>query len=132
MKFSAEQERFLKDNEVGRLATIGKDGLPHVVPVCYMYRSGELWIATDYETRKYHNLLWNKVAMVVDTGYESNRGILIQGRARIYRKGEEFRKVYAAFYRRFNWVKATPWKEGEAPFIKIKPIRKAYWGPRLK
>ena len=45
-----EEERFLKDNEVGRLATISKDGLPHVVPVCYVYRSGGLWIATDYET----------------------------------------------------------------------------------
>ena len=133
MKFNAEQERFLKDNEVGRLATIDKDGLPHVVPVCYIYRLGALWIATDYETKKYRNLLVNdKVAMVVDTGYDSNRGIVIQGRTRIYERGEEFRKTYVAFYKRFNWVRATPWKQGEVPFIKIIPIRKACWGPRLK
>ena len=133
MKFSAEQERFLKDNDVGRLATIDKDGLPHVVPVCYIYRSGALWVATDYETKKYRNLLLNnKIAMVVDTGYDSNRGMVIQGRARIYERGEEFRKAYAAFYKRFNWVKATPWKQGDAPFIKIIPSRKACWGPRLK
>ena len=132
MRFNAEEERFLKDNEVGRLATISKDGLPHVVPVCYMYRSGDLWVATDYETGKYRNLRSNKkVALVVDTGYDSNRGILIQGRAQIYERGKEFRRIYAVFHKKFNWVRANPWKEGEAPFIRIRPIRKAAWGPRL-
>lgn len=48
MKFNIEEVRFLRDNEVGRLATISKNGLPHVVPVCYIYRSESLWIATEY------------------------------------------------------------------------------------
>jgi pyridoxine/pyridoxamine 5'-phosphate oxidase len=88
MRFNTEEERFLKDNEIGRLATVCQDGLPHVIPVCYIYRSGCLWIATDYETRKYQNLLSNnKVALIVDAGYDSNRGILVQGRARIYERG---------------------------------------------
>jgi nitroimidazol reductase NimA-like FMN-containing flavoprotein (pyridoxamine 5'-phosphate oxidase superfamily) len=133
VKFDIEEERFLRDNEVGRLATISEDGLPHVVPVCYVYRSGVLWIATDYETGKYRNLLSNnKVGLVVDAGYDSNRGILIQGRARIYERGKEFREIYDVFYKKFNWVRAAPWKEGEVPFIKIQPVRKASWGPRLK
>jgi nitroimidazol reductase NimA-like FMN-containing flavoprotein (pyridoxamine 5'-phosphate oxidase superfamily) len=133
MKLKIEEERFLSDNEIGRLATIGANGLPHVVPVCYVYRSGSLWVATDYETKKFRNVLSNnKVALVVDTGYDSNRGMLIQGRARIYEKGHEFRKVYAVFFRKFNWVKASPWKEREVPFIKILPTRKACWGPRLE
>lgn len=133
MKFTIEEERFLKDNEVGRLATVSTDGLPHVVPVCYIYLSGALWIATDFETGKYRNLRSNnKAALVVDAGYDSNRGILIQGRARMYKRGQEFRKIYRIFYKKFNWVRAAPWKEGEAPFIKIEPARKACWGPRLK
>jgi len=133
LKFSHEEERILEDNEVGRFATIGKDGLPHVVPVCYIFQRGSLWVATDYGTGKYRNLLSNnKVALVVDVGYDSNRGILIQGRARIYRKGREFRQIYAIFFKKFNWVRATPWKEGEVPFIKITPVHKACWGPRLK
>lgn len=133
MRFNLEEDRFLSDNEVGRLATIDKDGLPHVVPVCYVYRSGGLWIATDYKTGKYRNLMSNdKVALVVDAGYDSNRGILVQGRARIYRRGRKFRTIYAVFYKKFNWVRATPWKEGEVPFVKIEPVRKASWGPTLK
>ena len=133
MKLGIEEERFLKDNEVGRLATICPDGMPHVVPVCYIYRSGALWVAMDYETKKYRNLKSNnKVALIVDSGYDSNRGILIQGRARVWEKGPEFRRVYAEFFKKFNWVRATPWKEGEVPFIEIEPSRKACWGPRFE
>jgi len=132
MKFSSEEERFLEENEVGRLATICPDGMPHVVPVCYIHRSGGLWVAVDYESKKYRNLLSNdKAALVVDAGYDSNRGILVQGQARIYDRGQEYRDVYDAFYKKFNWVRASPWKEGEVPFIKIEPNRKASWGPRL-
>lgn len=133
MKFAREEERFLEENEVGRLATICPDGMPHVVPVCYIYRSGALWVAVDYDSKKYRNLLPNnKVALIVDAGYDSNRGMLVQGRARIFEKGLEFRKAYAAFHKKFNWVRAAPWKEGEAPFIKIEPTRKASWGPKLQ
>ena len=57
MKFAREEERFLQENEVGRLATICPDGMPHVVPVCYIYRSGALWVAVDYDSKKYRNLL---------------------------------------------------------------------------
>jgi nitroimidazol reductase NimA-like FMN-containing flavoprotein (pyridoxamine 5'-phosphate oxidase superfamily) len=133
MRFNEEEKRFLTDNEVGRLATVSKEGLPHVVPVCYIYRSGALWVATDYGTGKYRNILSNnKVALVIDSGYDSNRGLLVQGRARIYKRGPEYRAIYAVFYKKFNWVRATPWKEGEAAFIRIEPIRKASWGPRLR
>lgn len=133
MKFSREEERFLEENEVGRLATICPDGMPHVVPVCYNYRSGGLWVAVDYESKKYRNLLSNdKVALIVDVGYDSNRGLLVQGRARIHEKGGQFREIYAVFHKKFNWVRADPWKEGEAPFIKIEPTRKASWGPKLE
>ena len=127
-EFSKAEERFLATNELGRLATVSSDGMPHVVPVCYIYEVGILLIATDYSTRKYRNLLSNeKVAFVVDT-YRPNRGILVQGNARMLESGPEFRAVYDAFYKKFDWVRADPWKEGEAPFVRIESIRKVSWG----
>jgi len=132
LKFNAGEERFLEENEVGRFATMTKDGFPHVVPVSYIYHCGAFWIATDYQTRKYRNLRsYKKIGLVVDAGYDSNHGMLIQGKAKIYERGREFRKIYAIFNKKFNWVRADPWKEGEAPFIKIQPVRKACWGPGL-
>ncbi len=86
-------------------------------------------MATDYGTRKYRNLQQNdRVALLVDVGYDSNHGLLLQGRAKIFEKGQEFRKIYAVFFRKFAWVRDAPWKEGEAPFVRIKATRKASWG----
>lgn len=81
MRFSRAEKRFIEDNEVGRLATVGPHGFPHVVPVCYVYTSEAFWVATDYETRKYLNLQKNdRVALLVDMGYDSIGGLLVQGR----------------------------------------------------
>jgi nitroimidazol reductase NimA-like FMN-containing flavoprotein (pyridoxamine 5'-phosphate oxidase superfamily) len=129
LQFSRAEQRFLEENEVGRLATVGPDGMPHVVPVCYIFTSGAFWVATDYGTRKYRNLQQNdKVALLVDVGHDSNQGLLLQGRAEIFEKGQEFHTIYEVFFRKFAWVRDAPWKEGEAPFIRIKATRKAGWG----
>ncbi len=37
-------------------------------------------------------------------------------------------RIYAVFHKKFGWVRADPWKEGEAPFIRIKPWWKVSWG----
>jgi PPOX class F420-dependent enzyme/OxyR family protein len=127
-EFSKSEERFLKMNELGRLATVSTDGTPHVVPVCHIYHGGKLIVATDYATKKYRNVLANdRVAFVVDV-YRPNRGILVQGKAQILETGPEFREVYRLFYKKFSWVRADPWKEGEALFITIEPTNKVSWG----
>ena len=40
----------------------------------------------------------------------------------------EFKKLYQKFDKKFEWVRNDPWKEGEAPFIKVKPFSKISWG----
>jgi nitroimidazol reductase NimA-like FMN-containing flavoprotein (pyridoxamine 5'-phosphate oxidase superfamily) len=129
-KFTNSEKRFLDKNEVARLATVSANGIPHVVPVSYAFRNGVFLVAVDYETKKYRNLLHNPhVALVVDAT-RPNRGILIQGCAEIFEKGVEFQSAYKIFHKKFSWVRADPWKPGEAPFIKIKPSTKASWGFR--
>ncbi|HUK50105.1 MAG TPA: hypothetical protein VLV18_03640 [Terriglobales bacterium] len=73
-----------------------------------------------------------KVALVIYAGYDANHGIVIQGLARIVEKGREFREIYDIFHKRFNWVRGSAWKEGEAPFVRIDPVHKAVWGPGLE
>jgi nitroimidazol reductase NimA-like FMN-containing flavoprotein (pyridoxamine 5'-phosphate oxidase superfamily) len=126
--FSKIEERFLKSNEIGRLATISSNGTPHVVPVSYLFKDNAFLIAVDYDTRKFRNLRRNRhTALVVDT-LRPNRGILIQGNAKLIKRGAEFRHTYSQFYSAFGWVRADPWKEGEAPFVRIIPATKASWG----
>lgn len=128
MRFTRAESGFLKKNEVCRLATVSSTGGPHVVPVCFIFHEGFLYIATDYDTRKYKNILRNpRVALAIDV-YKPNRGVSIEGEAEILEGGEEFRRVFKLFHEKFDWVRKDPWGEGEAPFLKIKPLKKVSWG----
>ena len=130
VKFTKNEERFLLEKEVCRIATSHND-IPHVVPVSYIYKNGFFFIATDYSTRKYKNIQANKnIALSVDI-YDSsveNQAIIIQGNVDVIERGEEFKDIYQIFNSKFEWVRNDPWKEGEAPFLKIKPFSKVAWG----
>jgi len=128
MKFTSEETTFLKKNEVCRLATASRDAAPHVTPVCYIFLDGHFYIATDYPTKKYKNVRENpNVALVVDT-YKPHKAVAVEGEAEILERGEEFRRIRELFYRKFDWARKDPWKEGESPILKIKPLKKASWG----
>ncbi|MCQ8898466.1 MAG: pyridoxamine 5'-phosphate oxidase family protein [Hadesarchaea archaeon] len=128
MRFSRREREFLEGNEVGRLATVGSDGLPHVVPVCYLFEGGVFYVATDYGTRKYRNVRENpRAALVVDT-YRPHRAVMVQGEVEVLERGEEFRRIRQRFYERFDWARKDPWEEGEAPILKLRPLRKVSWG----
>lgn len=127
--FSKAERDFLGRNEACRFATC-HDSVPHVVPVSYVFEGGEFYIATDYETKKYKNIMENdKVALTVDV-YSSvgNKAVCIQGRAEIIERGGEFARLYKVFNERFEWVREDPWEEGEAPFLKVTPTGKVSWG----
>jgi nitroimidazol reductase NimA-like FMN-containing flavoprotein (pyridoxamine 5'-phosphate oxidase superfamily) len=118
----------LKSNELCRFATASKKGEPHVVPVSYIWDQDYAYIVTDYGTRKLKNLRENPhAAILIDTG-GTQKLLLISGPVEIIEKGEEYRRLYKLFYSKLSWVKRDPWKEGEAPFIKVTPSFKAGWG----
>lgn len=128
--FSKKERKFLLENEVCRVSTSHNE-VPHVTPVAYIYEKDFLFFATDYETRKYKNLkVNNRIAASIDIYSSSieNKAVLVQGTADIIEKGREFRNLYQKFYKKFEWVRKDPWKEGEAPFIKIKTFNKISWG----
>jgi hypothetical protein len=35
------------------------------------------------------------------------------------------------FYKKFAWVRNDPWKENQAPFLRIKPKTKVSWGIKI-
>lgn len=130
LKFSNLEKNFLERNEACRVATCSQNRTPHVVPVSYLFENGTFYFATDYGTKKLQNIMSNpKVALSVDV-YSSigNKAVCIQGKAHVIDRGEEFERLYKIFYRRFEWVREDPWTEGEAPFVRVEPIRKVSWG----
>jgi nitroimidazol reductase NimA-like FMN-containing flavoprotein (pyridoxamine 5'-phosphate oxidase superfamily) len=129
IKFTENEEKFLETHEEARIATSHQD-VPHVKPVSYIYQNNVFFIATDYNTRTFKNIKINpKVGMVVDI-YSSKKhmAVCIQGSAEILEQGSEFLETYKMFSEKFTWVRNDPWKENEAPFLKIKVNNKISWG----
>lgn len=129
VKFTPKEIRFLKENEGCRIATSSED-IPHLAPVTYYFEDGCFYFATDYETKKYANLKKNKnIAISVDIySPGKHKAVVVQGIASFIDRGPEFLRLYDIFYKNYGWVRAMPWKEGEAPFVKIVPKKKTSWG----
>ena len=129
LKFTQKEIEFLQNNEACRIAT-SHDDIPQVTPVTYYFEDGFFYLATDYDTKKYSNLKQNnKIAITVDIyTSEKHKAVIVQGTTEFIEKGSEYKRLYEIFYKKFSWVRDNPWKEGEAPFVKIKPKTKTSWG----
>ena len=129
IEFDDKEIEFLNSIEEARLAT-SHDDIPHVKPVSFVYKNGVILVATDYETRTFTNIKENPNTGIVVDIYKSgnHRAICIQGKTQIIENGNEFQEYYDFFYKKFEWVKKDPWKENEAPFLKIIPKNKVSWG----
>ena len=129
IEFNQKEIEFLKTLEEARIATSHND-IPHVKPVSFVKINDDIIIATDYKTRTHTNIKFNpNVGIVIDI-YKSgeHKAICIQGKAEIVENGKEFQEFYNIFYKKFEWVRKEPWKENEAPFLKIIPNTKISWG----
>jgi pyridoxamine 5'-phosphate oxidase family protein len=98
--FSPAEIDYLQTPQLGRLATVGPDGQPHVVPVSYRYNPNEDAIDIGGhgfgKSKKFRDVLKNpRVAFVVDEVISRDpfriRGIEIRGQAEILPNGGESR-----------------------------------------
>ena len=48
--------RFVEDARVGRLATVGADGRPHAVPVCFVMLESTVYSAVDHKPKRSRRL----------------------------------------------------------------------------
>lgn len=129
MKFTEGEKKFLGSLEEARFATT-HDLVPHVKPVSFIFLDDVFYVATDYSTRTYKNVKNNPRAAITVDVYRpgGHKAVLAQGKIEIIENGSEFKKIYAKFFEKFEWVRRDPWKEGEAPFLKLVPTKKTSWG----
>ncbi len=68
IRFTAQEERFLRRAPVGRIATLDSvDGYPHCVAVDYLFYNGRFYFGSDRQKRKVQNILVDdRVAFEVD------------------------------------------------------------------
>lgn len=74
-------EEFLKGTNFGKIASVHKDGSPHVTPIWYMLDGGRFIVNTTTGRVKYRNIVRDpRVAFLVDDGYT---WVMIEGRAKV-------------------------------------------------
>ena len=62
----AEVRRLVESARVARLATVGGDGRPHLVPVCFVLRGDVVYSAVDHKPKRSHRL--RRIANIESTG----------------------------------------------------------------
>ena len=89
IKLSEEQQRELVDSErIAVISSLGPRGWPHVMPLWYVPRDGEIWIWTYAKSQKVKNLERDpRATLLIETGseYTELRGVQIEAEAELIR-----------------------------------------------
>lgn len=84
----AELAAFLDEQRTVIVATNGRDGWPHLMPLWYTVRDGELWSWTYARSQKVRNLERDpRATWQVESGssYEQLRGVMAKARVELVR-----------------------------------------------
>ena len=94
-----EQAAFLREHRKSALATIGKDGFPHVVAMNFFEKDGLFYMTSYGKAQKVVNIRRNpKVALMVEAGnsYSELRGVMVRGHCEIIEGADAVRAAFAA------------------------------------
>ena len=92
IKLTGEEQRELLEAErIVTVASLGPSGWPHLMPLWYVLRDGEIWVYTYAKAQKVKNLERDpRATLLVETGHEyaELRGVMIEADAYISREHE--------------------------------------------
>ena len=91
-----EQAEFLRQNRKCALATIDKDGFPHVVAMSYYEKGGAYYMTSYGKAQKVVNIRRNpKVGIMVETGgaYAELKGVMVRGDCDLIEEPERVAEV---------------------------------------
>jgi general stress protein 26 len=100
-----EVEAFLEEQRVVVLGTNGPRGWPHVMPLWYVVREGEIWAWTYAKSQKARNLERDQHATLqIETGkkYHELRGVMIEAHTVLHHKLEVVTEVGTEIARRYG------------------------------
>jgi nitroimidazol reductase NimA-like FMN-containing flavoprotein (pyridoxamine 5'-phosphate oxidase superfamily) len=96
---------FLAEQRTVICATNGRDGWPHLMPLWYVVRHGELWSWTYAKSQKVRNIERDdRVTLQVETGeaYEELRGVMIKARAVLHRETRDVAALGTEIFTRYG------------------------------
>ena len=101
----AEAAAFLRDERTLVCATNGRDGWPHLMPLWYVVRAGELWAWTYAMSQKVRNLERDpRCTIQVEAGeeYSELRGVMIRAECELIRDPDAIAAIGAELAVRYG------------------------------
>lgn len=106
-----EVQEFLTANTILQVATIGKDGWPHLAPMWYVMDGGRVVFRSFSKSQKLINLRRNPaLTVLVETGvgYSQLQGVMIKAEARLVDDPEYVLKLYGRLAAKYPMINDTP------------------------
>jgi PPOX class probable F420-dependent enzyme len=126
---SPEDETFVGEARVARLATVDALNRPHIVPVCFVYQDGAVYSVLDAkpkrvpatQLRRVRNFLANPNVQLLVDRYDDDWSRLayvqLRGRAELLQPGPEHDTALTALRAKYPQYAAMPLEH--APIIKL-------------
>jgi len=132
-KLTGKVAEFVQWERVCRVATSGAAGMPHAVPVCHALSGGKIVFGSGDNGRKVKNLAENPQVTVVVDAYSDTwsllRGVMIQGRAKVYERGPRFRRGRDLLYRKYpQYPREAALSPADSVIVEVTPTHVFAWG----
>ncbi len=132
-----EQADFLREARKVALATIGKDGFPHLVAMNFIARDGTILMSSYAKAQKVVNIRRNpKVAVMAERGrsYGELQGIMIRGHCEIISDPEVVVEAMRAIRGREaaggEPIEIPETVSGKRVILKVIPVKVVSWDHR--
>ena len=129
-----KRDEFLKNQKILRLATIDQSGIPHIVPVWYIYKSGIIYVGTNTRTKKAKHVKFNnRVSFCVDVGIRSPNifGVMGRGTAKLILEKTKVstlaKKILLRYFKTLKNKSAQELLSETDCIIEIKPKEFSVW-----
>ena len=122
------------------MSTVDQDGMPHIVPVCYVFSSGLIYTPIDKKPKsasvntlmRIKNIRSNKsVSFLIDKYYEDWQRLYflkISGVAAVIASGEDYEKALMRLCDKYSQYRRMNLPSLGLPVIKITPTKIVSWG----
>jgi PPOX class probable F420-dependent enzyme len=109
---------FVSQQRTATMATIGPDGMPHLVAMWYAVIDGAIWFETKARSQKAVNLRRDdRITVLIESGHTYNelKGVSFEGRAEVVDDADALWAVGVNVWERYT----GPYTEEMRPFVEM-------------
>ena len=113
-----EVAAFIESSRTATMATVGPNGMPHLVAMWFGVIDGQIWFETKAKAQKVKNLQRNpQLSVMIEDGltYDSLRGVSLEGTGVIVDDPDDLWAVGVSVWERYT----GPYTDEAKPFVEM-------------